>query len=73
MRKANKKRRHKIEPNARQKATARFMFKGLGPTEALRAAGYPKAQARKGMAFIADSAGIRKALIDLGRVRRQRR
>ncbi len=53
----------KQRPNKRQKAVANALLKGLGPTQAIRAGGYPDAQARKGMAFIHENAGIKRELI----------
>lgn len=55
----------KVVPNARHRKAARELVrKGKAPAEALRCAGFPPKQARKGIGEFTKRAGLRKAVND---------
>src|SRR5438876_4995232 len=59
-------RRHtntEIQPTRQQRKAARMLAVGASYTDALTTAGYSPAQARKGMAKILKSSGLREALL----------
>jgi hypothetical protein len=63
MRRHNHERIQQAHPTRQQRKAARMLASGASFTDALTIAGYSPAQARKGMAKILKSSGLREALL----------